>query len=413
MSSQVLIVDDDPALLEALSATLRLRIEDTAVDTCDSAWVALDWINAADYDAIVADIKMPAMDGMQLLAEIRKVRPNTPTLLITGHGEHDLAVQALRCGANDYIQKPIDREYFVASLKRAIQCHQLSRQVATQRSALEAHVQELENCLQERTHDLREFFHREQQAHAALDEAHRHQEELIAMIVHDFGQPLTVVRGYAELLARSDASKEVQQRASRIILSEIDRMSRLANDLADAARLSIGHFQIRPMSCDVGVIVREQAEAARLRSDRHTIHLEAPPGEVPITCDRDRVAQVLSNLLTNAIKYTEGGAIRVRLWAEDQQACFSVTDEGPGIPTEFQQRLFEPYYRHDANDPKDESPGAGLGLYIAQGIVRAHGGSISVVSRVGEGATFNVWLPVRGARGSGAGRSEHQASNAI
>jgi two-component system sensor histidine kinase/response regulator len=411
MPSQVLIVDDDPALLEALSATLRLRMEDTAVDTCDSAWTALDRIRAADYDAIVADIKMPAMDGMQLLAEIRKVRPTTPTLLITGHGEHDLAVQALRSGANDYIQKPIDRDYFVASLSRAIQCHQLSRQVATQRSALADHVQELETCLQERTHELREFFHREQQAHAALDEAHRQQEELIAMIAHDFGQPLTVVRGYAELLARSDASKEVQQRASRIILSEIDRMSRLAKDLADAARLSIGQFQIRRMSGDLGAIVREQVEAARLRGDRHTIHLQAPPGEVPIICDRDRLAQVLSNLITNAIKHTAGGAIRVRLWVEDEQASFSVSDEGPGIAPDYQQRIFEPYYRYDEDDPHDKLLGAGLGLYIAEGIVKAHGGGISVESRVGEGATFNVWLPLPPASRSVAGVSEQQASN--
>jgi two-component system, sensor histidine kinase and response regulator len=400
MSSQVLIVDDDPALLEALSTTLQLRMEDTAVDTCDSARAALDRIHAADYDAIVADIKMPAMDGMELLAEIRKVRPDTPTLLITGHGEHDLAVQALRNGANDYIQKPIDREYFVASLKRSIQCHQLSRQVATQRSALEGHVQELENCLQERTHELREFFHREQQARAALDEANRQRQELIAIIAHDFGQPLTAVRGYAELLRRSDASKEVQQRASQIILSEIDRMSRLATDLGDTARLSTGHFQIRPMPWDLRAIVGDQVEAARLHSDGYTIHLEAPSGEIQITCDRDRVAQVLSNLLTNATKHTDGGAIRVRLWVDDEQAWFSVSDEGPGIPPDRRQRIFEPYYRHAEDDRAGEPRSAGLGLYIVKGILEAHGGSISVESHPGRGTTFIACLPLVPARSS-------------
>jgi two-component system, sensor histidine kinase and response regulator len=394
VSSQVLIVDDDPALLEALSEALRLRMEDATVDTCDSARAALDRIRADDYDAIVADIKMPAMDGMQLLAEIRKVRPDTPTLLITGHGEHDLAVQALRSGANDYIQKPIDRDYFVASLSRAIQCHQLSRQVATQRSALEAHVQELENCLQERTHELREFFYREQRARDALDEARRQQEELIAMIAHDFGQPLTVVRGYAELLARSNASKEVQQRASRIIVSEIDRMSRLATDLGDAARLSIGQFTVRRMPCDLRAIIQEQIDGARLRGEQHTIDLEASSDEIHITCDRDRVAQVLSNLLTNAIKHTDGGTIRVKVWRENQQAWFSVGDEGPGIPSDCHQRIFEPYYRHGEDDPGGEPRGAGLGLYIVKGIVEAHGGQIAVETEAGRGTTFIVCLPL-------------------
>src|SRR2546425_3398192 len=99
------------------------------VDTCDSGSAALDQIAATDYDAIISDIKMPGIDGLALLGEIRALRPDTPTLLITGHGEHDLAVQALRGGAYDFIQKPIDREYFVASLSRAVQMRQLTRQV--------------------------------------------------------------------------------------------------------------------------------------------------------------------------------------------------------------------------------------------------------------------------------------------
>ena len=90
------------------------------VDTADSAAAALDRIAAWDYDAIVTDIKMPGMDGFALLAEIRARRPDTPTLMITGHGEHALAIGALRGGAYDFIQKPIDRDYFVASLRRAI-----------------------------------------------------------------------------------------------------------------------------------------------------------------------------------------------------------------------------------------------------------------------------------------------------
>ena len=128
-ASRVLIVDDDPGLLEALPDALRLRMTDVAIDTCDSATCALDFIARIDYDAIISDIKMPGMDGLALLGEVRTRRPDTPTLLITGHGEHDLAVQALRGGAYDFIQKPIDRDYFVASLRRAIRTRQLSRQV--------------------------------------------------------------------------------------------------------------------------------------------------------------------------------------------------------------------------------------------------------------------------------------------
>src|SRR5216117_2863411 len=152
---RVLIVDDDLALLQALPQALRLRMAGVTVDTADSGAAALERITAEDYDAIVTDIKMPGMDGLDLLAEIRTHRPVTPTLMITGHGEHDLLVHALRSGAYDFIQKPIDRDYFVASLRRAIEMRELSRRVKQQQLALERHLNELEAVVEERTRELR------------------------------------------------------------------------------------------------------------------------------------------------------------------------------------------------------------------------------------------------------------------
>jgi len=129
---RVLIVDDDPALLQALPEALRLRMNGVMVDTADSAAAALERIAVHDYDAIVTDIKMPGMDGFALLEEVRVRRPDTPTLMITGHGEHALAIGALRGGAYDFIQKPIDREYFVSSLQRAIDTAEMNRRVKEQ-----------------------------------------------------------------------------------------------------------------------------------------------------------------------------------------------------------------------------------------------------------------------------------------
>src|SRR5438876_58922 len=155
-ASHVLIVDDDPALLQALPEALRLRMSGLTVDTADSAATALDRIAARDYDAIVTDIKMPGTDGFELLAEIQRRRPDTPILMITGHGEHALAIQALRGGAYDFIQKPIDRDYFVASLRRALEMRELRRRVKEQQLALERHLNELEAIVEGRTRDLRE-----------------------------------------------------------------------------------------------------------------------------------------------------------------------------------------------------------------------------------------------------------------
>jgi two-component system, sensor histidine kinase and response regulator len=154
-SLSVLIVDDDLALLEALPEALRLRMGGVTVETAESAATALDRIAEKEYDAIVTDIKMPGMDGLELLDEIRTRRPDTPTLIITGHGENDLVVHALRGGARDFIQKPIDRDYFVAALYRAIREHVANRQVREKQVALASWAEELERVVEKLEGELR------------------------------------------------------------------------------------------------------------------------------------------------------------------------------------------------------------------------------------------------------------------
>jgi signal transduction histidine kinase len=143
--ARILIVDDDEALLMALPEALRLRMKGLEIDTAPEALTALERISETDYDAIISDVKLPGMDGLALMEKVRELQPGTPMLLITGHGEHDLAVQALRGGAYDFVQKPIDRDYFVASLERAIQMRKLDRRVRQQHVELERHARVLQH----------------------------------------------------------------------------------------------------------------------------------------------------------------------------------------------------------------------------------------------------------------------------
>ena len=190
---RVLIVDDDPALLQALPETLRLRMGGVTVDTADSGEAALDRIAARDYDAIVTDIKMPGTDGLTLLAEIRARRPDTPTLMITGHGEHALAIHALRGGAYDFIQKPIDRDYFVASLRRAIQVGELSRRVKEQQQALERHASDLARTVEERTLELQEAHKVIQSPLRWLTSPSRQMEKVVQQVKQVADSPLTIL----------------------------------------------------------------------------------------------------------------------------------------------------------------------------------------------------------------------------
>ncbi len=189
----ILIVDDDPSLLQALPEALRLRLGEVNVETFDSGTAALERIATAEFDAIISDIKMPGMDGLTLLARIKELQPATPALLITGHGDHELAVQALRGGAFDFVQKPIEREYFIASLQRAVQMRQLSRQVAEQQAALSRHAETLEQTVLERTRELMEV-------NRAKDELIAERDRALAEARHAM-QAQSAARRYVEGLA--------------------------------------------------------------------------------------------------------------------------------------------------------------------------------------------------------------------
>ncbi|MBO0795021.1 MAG: response regulator, partial [Ktedonobacteraceae bacterium] len=141
---RILLVDDDRDTLQALARTFKLRMPEVEVDISGSAAEALSLIQLHEYDAIISDIKMPGMNGIELLATVQKLMPEVPILLITGHGTRDIAMQALEGGAYDYTHKPIDRDFFLAAVRRALQTRQLLRLVREKQLALERYAHSLE-----------------------------------------------------------------------------------------------------------------------------------------------------------------------------------------------------------------------------------------------------------------------------
>ncbi|GAC1378228.1 MAG: hybrid sensor histidine kinase/response regulator [Ktedonobacteraceae bacterium] len=380
----IIIVDDDTALLQALPQALHLRIEDVKVDTSDSALTAISMIEENDYDAIVSDIKMPGMDGLALLVKVQELRPDTPTLLITGHGEHDLAVQALRGGAYDFIQKPIDRDYLVAALKRAIQTRQLRRQVYEQQLALELHAKSLERMVQKRTNELVE-------ANAAKD-------KFLSIVSHELKTPLTSLKGMTQLLCRQiqrpDATEVV-----KVGLLDMDRSIRrmevLVNDLLDVSLLETNMFVIHRTQCDLVELCRHLIEEYTAGVGP-SLTFEIPGEPVEVQVDVNRISQVIINLLSNARKYSpKGSPITVTLQQVGYEAIVAVRDMGIGIPEEMLPNIFEQFYRVPGVEVQTgPRTGLGLGLYISRKIVERHGGHIDVQSEPEQGSTFSLVLPL-------------------
>src|SRR3989440_1488978 len=382
--AHILIVDDDTALLEALPQALYLRLDGVKVDTCDSAQAAIEQIGEYEYAAIVSDIKMPGMDGLALLAKIQELRPDTPTLLITGHGEHDLAVQALRGGAYDFIQKPIDRDYLVAALQRAIQTYQLRRKVKVQRLALELHARSLERMVQERTNQLVE-------ANAAKD-------KFLSIVSHELKTPLTSLKGMTQLFRRQVERAEAPEIVS-IGLSDMERSIRrmevLVNDLLDSSLIETNMFVLHRKRCDL-------VELCRHLLDEYTagggpaLTFEVPGDPIEVEVDADRMSQVIINLLSNARKYSpKGSPITLTLQQAGYEASVSVRDMGVGIPEEMLPHIFDQFYRVPSVEVQNgPHVGLGLGLYISRKIVERHGGHIDVQSFPNQGSTFTVVLPM-------------------
>jgi signal transduction histidine kinase len=381
---QILIVDDDTALLQALPRMISLRIVGVGVDTSESAQAALEQIQEHDYDVIVSDIKMPGMDGLELLAKIQELRPDTPTLLITGHGEHNLAIRALRGGAYDYIQKPIDRDDFVASLHRAIQTRQLRRQVKDLLLALELHALSLERLVQQRTGEL--------------IKANDTKDKFLSMASNELKTPLNGLKSMVQLLQRQIERPDMAEVVGIGLVDierSIGRMETLVEDLLDVSSLETNLFVLHRKRCNLVELCRHLMDGVTTGAGPiRTFEAVDEPLEAEV--DANRISQVLLNLLSNARKYSpKGSPITVSLQQVGFETIISVRDMGVGIPSEMHSQIFEQYYRVPGIEVHNgASEGLGLGLYISRKIVERHGGHIDVESSPGQGSVFSIVLPV-------------------
>jgi signal transduction histidine kinase/HAMP domain-containing protein/CHASE3 domain sensor protein len=236
-------------------------------------------------------------------------------------------------------------------------------------------------------------------------EAERVKEEFFALVSHELRTPLTAVLGYVELVlaehAHPDADHAEQHRHLEIVERNAQRLLRLVGDLLFAAQVESGSLLLDPGVVELAQITREAVEAARPRAEDAGILLTAQIDPLPPTVgDRDRLTQVLDNLISNALKFTPGGGrVEVRIGAVGDDARLQVSDTGVGVPQEEQSRLFDRFFRA-SNATSRAVPGVGLGLMIVRAIVAAHGGTIAVASEVGAGTTFTVRLPLQAPEGS-------------
>ena len=218
--------------------------------------------------------------------------------------------------------------------------------------------------------------------------------EVLSIVSHDLKSPLATISMAAALLDDSSRSADERAQMLKMVKRATARMDRLIRDLLEVGRLEAGHtLPLAPRCADVAPTVREACDAHRALAAAAEVALACDaPDELPAVCvDCDRILQVLSNLIGNAVKFTPPrGRIAVAARRDGDEVVVSVSDSGPGLTAEEQARIFEPYWQAK----RTASLGAGLGLKIAKGIVEAHGGRIWIESEPGKGTTFRFALPL-------------------
>ncbi|MPN09935.1 Alkaline phosphatase synthesis sensor protein PhoR [bioreactor metagenome] len=223
--------------------------------------------------------------------------------------------------------------------------------------------------------------------------------EFVANVSHELRTPLTNIRSYAETLAESGPLPEDTQRGFlQVILNESDRMTRIVQDLLTLSRLDSGRAELNLNRFSLETALQDLYQAVRMEAQRrgHVLELALEPGLPDIVADRERILQVMMNVVSNSIKYTpDGGRIRISAGHRGAFAWVEVSDNGIGIPPEDRPRIFERFYRVDKARSR-ESGGTGLGLSIAKEIIERHEGLICIVDREGPGLTLRLELKIEG-----------------
>jgi signal transduction histidine kinase len=232
-------------------------------------------------------------------------------------------------------------------------------------------------------------------AEAALRDAVRARDEVLAVVSHDLRNPVGTIAAAAELMGEVPMPADRQQEHLAIISRAADRINRLIQDLLDVAQIEAGRLSVRTKPVDLTEVFEEVFSQMRWEADEENVHLtvRAPAVLPPVKADRDRIVQVMSNLVGNGLKFTPAdGKVTVAASEAPSGVTVTVSDTGPGIEPEMERHLFDRFWKGHAAGTR----GAGLGLAIVDGILQAHGSSIGVETEVGQGSAFSFTLPTAG-----------------
>ena len=394
----ILVVDDQIPNLDAMEALLSPLVDCRLVraHTADEALLAL---LEQDFAAIVLDIRMPGMSGIEL-ADLIKTRPRSrhvPILFLTAHmfNEKDI-LRGYGTGAVDYLVKPIHGEILRSKISVFVELFRKTRELARVNDSLQREAVErarIEEALRLANQDLEQ---RVRERTDALERADRRKDEFLAVLGHELRNPLAPIVSAIEVLEWTGVSESNASQARAVVRRQVRHMTRLIDDLLDVGRITSDRLVLQLSAVDMTAVIAAAVETSRpvVEEFGHRLTITSPTRAIMLQADAARLSQVLSNLLTNAAKYTPlGGEIHVVADADAEGVTIRVRDDGVGIERQHLQSIFDLFVRVGQADGLGGG-GLGIGLALAQRFVQMHGGRLEATSEgTGKGSEFSIWLP--------------------
>lgn len=386
MREKLLVVDDEPMILELTSMVLSNKGFDVSV--VDNATEGYALIERQRPALVLLDYMMPKINGLDALREIRTRFPETYVIMFTGKGSEEVAVELMKAGASDYILKPFSNAKLVERIENVLHIRSIelrNKELVQEKERLLGEIerwnQELEERVRLKTDEL-ERAHQE----ILLSEKLAALGHLAAGMAHEIRNPLNSISLFAQVMrANLQGEQEMQSYADKIV-SEVERIDAILVKVLSTSKRS----PFKLSSIRVSEVIEEclQAFADQIRLQKIDLDKQLPNGMPSILADADELGQVFSNLFSNALfEMQQGGTLSVALEYDDREILVKVSDTGRGIPEEDLHNIFDPFFTTKAR-------GTGFGLSVVLRIVKTYAGRISVESQPGQGTTFLIRLPL-------------------
>lgn len=400
MPANILIAEDEAGIRTAL--TILLEGEGYAVKTVKDGDEALAAVRGEHYDLLISDIRMPGINGLQLLEEVSKVPGRPEIIVMTAYGSIETAIEALKNGARDFLLKPFSNDLLKMTVQRALKIHELSEE--------NRRLRELENM----------------------------KREFITMIAHELRTPLTAIKGYLKLVQCGMVGelKDMQKEYLGVVQQNTDKLREIIDKMMVMSSLEMNELNLEPVSANTLSVIWEAIAEVQDAYEKKQLNLEVnlAASLKPIYVDPFRMRQIVTFLLDNAIAFSPPhrrisltvdrfhglaalGGRKVPISYIDLSDLHpgdylevSVSDEGPGIPEEKLSQIFEKFYQIEDLYIRQVG-GMGIGLSLCKKLVHVMGGKIWVQSKMGEGCKFTFILPWREQAESGEGQNQNKSQS--